>query len=313
MGVEDKTMDNTSQAMQSDYEFDRHARQSDKAYNELLRTEKKLQDAKTKNVCGEADCKYCSGELKEFPDGLHGENDKRRKKPGKPIQWENFDCGRLLAVFFRMVWQHVKLACWLTVGLGLIMLIFSANSKKQQSLGSNPLMWLFQFILGAIGLPLLVLFIFVGWLHDDHRVIFNLGLLVIYLVWLWLNVRFCAVPGEFWVKRGTSVRRRVWMDDVWGPDWENKPQFQEAARPWFNAFRKWLGETFESDESGLSEAKLYTDLMACTDLQRIEFFADQTADLPVGYTDKELGDLTLVAMAPWLLLAALALAAIPWH
>src|SRR5208282_2162520 len=215
-----------------------------------------------------------------------------------------------VTVFARMVWQHVKLACWLTVGLGLVMLRFSANQKKSAPFQSHPFQWIFPIIVGFIGMPLLLFFIFVEWLHDGHRAVFNLGLFAIYLVWLFINA-WMVVTEEYWVKHGTSVRRRVWMEDIWGPDWGSKPQLQEGGRLWLDSKISWL----DSGDCPVktSRERWYTDLTAATDLQRIAFFADEMADLPVEYTGAEQKKLVYAAVAPWLLLAALVLALVPWH
>src|SRR5208282_5496601 len=224
----------------------------------------------------------------------------------------------LVTVFARMVWQHVKLACWLTVGLGIVMMIFSANSKKSAPFQSHPIQWIFQLIVGLIGLPLLLIVIFAEWLYDGHRAVFNLGLFAIYLVWLFIN-GWMVVGDEYWVKHGTRVRRQVWMADIWGPAYESKPQLQQAGNEYLNALGKDL-TTFSREggnkEYSFSKEGFYAEMMASRDrLGRIFFFSDthQVADLPVEYTDAEHWKLVKVALLPWLLAAALVLAAIPWH
>src|SRR5208282_2623715 len=211
----------------------------------------------------------------------------------------------LVTVFARMVWQHVKLACWLTVGLGIVMMIFSANSKKSAQFQSHPIQWVFQLIVGLIGLPLLLIVIFVEWLYDGHRVVFNLGLLALYLAWLLFNA-WVAVAKEFWVKHGTSVRRQVEMEDVWGPEYGKDPHLQAAGTPWLDSFRSFEGRAI------ISRERVYSDMVDDHKFQD-EVFKDQMADLPVRYTDAEHMSLILPAMAPWLLAAALVLAAVPWH
>jgi len=221
----------------------------------------------------------------------------------------------LVTVFIRMVWQHVKLACWLTVGLGIVMLIFSANSKKSAQFQMHPIQWIFQLIVALVGLPLLLFCVFVEWLYDGHRVVFNLGLLVLYLVWLAINAAL-VITGEYWVKHGTRVRRQVEMEDVWGPEYEKNPRLQDAARPWLDSFGKGLTDfTREcgNTEYNFSKDGFYREMVAADYRGRDQVFKDQMADLPVKYTFEEQMRLVLPAMAPWLLAAALVLAAVPWH
>ncbi len=263
-------MDNTSWATQSDYDFDRHARQSDKAYNELLRSEK------------------------------------LRQGGAEPGCWEKFDCGQYLTTFFHMIWQHIKLACWMTVGLGIVMLLFKSQSKKE-GVSKHPILGVLQILVAPLAAVALGVLIFGSYLHDEHRAIFNLGLLAIYLVWLHINV-WWVVGNDYQKNPNVIVRRIVTMEDVWGPDYEKTPQIQEAARPWLNSYRKTRFEK-EQSEKDIYDLGMYRSA-GCS---RYVYGDDEMADLPAYYTSTEQKKLEYAVMAPWLLAAALVLAFIPWH
>jgi hypothetical protein len=113
--------------------------------------------------------------------------------------------GSLVVVTRRLIWMHVKLALWMTLVLGFFMFLFSEKSKKENPGLNHPVETVFQVIATLFAPIALGVVFFISYLYDDHRVVFNLGALALYLMWL-LSVTDNMVKQEY-----SDRRTSLWL------------------------------------------------------------------------------------------------------
>jgi hypothetical protein len=213
------------------------------------------------------------------------------------------DSESLVVVTRRLTWKHFKLACWMTIGLGIIMWLFSSMSKKRPSAPEK----LVQLIVGPLAAVALGLCVFSSFVYDGHRAAFNIGVLALYLVWLGITTSNVVWDDEYRTKRGTKVLRMPDRDDVWGSEeypyiqYQNVPKDVQQGLVYADGYpvRRALYKRFYED--------LRDGLYDTGNPPSREW------ELHLRYTKKEFNVLTLKAMVPWVVVAASIMVFIPWH
>ncbi|HXX17943.1 MAG TPA: hypothetical protein VEJ46_00935 [Candidatus Acidoferrum sp.] len=225
----------------------------------------------------------------------------------------------LVVVTRRMVWKHFKLACWMTIGLGIIMWLFGAKSRKENPGLNHPVDSVSQTVATLFAPIALILVIFARYMYDDHRAAFNFGLLAFYLIWL-VATTWYVVGKEYEYRSGAMVLRVPVRMEVWGCD-PNNPVLQKDVptdvRCQFEGFslneRRAAFAAFDEDlpweEAVLSPVSSAEKFPVYSTARRV---LDQERQLPSlewefpkAYTHRERLPFQLKAMVPWVLIAAL--------
>lgn len=214
----------------------------------------------------------------------------------------------LVFITRRLVWKHFKLALCIVGSFFVVMWLFATMSKKRP----NAPQALLQSIVGPIAAIVLGFLIFASYIYDEHRMVFNIGLAALYLIWL-LWITYAIVDEEYNYKAGTKILREPTKEDVWGRDGDF-PILQNHVPD----------EIRKSVEKGM-EGEKYAVRLA-TERHLYESFYKDLADglydtgkhsrkweFPEEYTNRELRPFRLKAMLPWVLMAALVMVLIPWR
>ncbi len=220
----------------------------------------------------------------------------------------------IVFVIRRLIWKHVKLALYMCGGFLLAMFSLKGASEKNEGL-NQPVTSLLQVIAGLLAPIVLVVGIYFSYMYDEHKVILNLMLIAVYLIWLYATA-FETVCEEYHYKAGTKILRKPTRYDVWGYS-KKHPILQRSHVP---------ADVREDIENALKNQADSSSLRWVKQQMWMSFdkdFADGLYDsenhprewgFPEEYTDKERKSFRRLVLVPCLLVLALVSWQVPsWH